>query len=261
LATKNSSSERFKIMLISLLITTFKRDHLLKHTLPTIKKQKLKHDLEVIVINDGTHDQTEQIAKEYGCKYIFTGHRNLDGEKWRVPGFAFNIGFKRSSGDIIILSCAEIYHIGNVLNKLIDPVLDDKLALGIPQGKDDNKLFLNALESSGNNLIEIYNKLGNLNVKLPFLFSMHRSHYEKIRGYDEDFIGMAFDDRDFVDRLLDLNCHYVQTDAQCVHLYHSRSSRPGRTRPLHEHNRQLYLSRKGIIVRNKGKEWGVLNEK
>jgi predicted glycosyltransferase involved in capsule biosynthesis len=86
---------------------------------------------------------------------------------------------------------------------------------------------------------------------------MQRQTYIDIGGYDEDFTGQAFDDDDFVTRLQDHGCKYRRTKARCVHLYHTRSG-PGRSRKLHEYNRKLFNARRGIIVRNVGREWGVL---
>jgi len=244
-------------MLVTLILTTYQRDHLLKHTLPTITRQNIP-GLEVIIVNDGTPDNTEAIAKQHGCKYIFTGQRNLKHKHWRIPGFAFNIGVQQAKGEIIMLSCAEIFHLGNVITRLLLPVAQDPMALAIPYGKDDDGTYLKALrniEETPNIPDHMYHRLPNLNTRLPFLMAMSKALFLNIGGYDEDFIGQAFDDNDITDRLLAYGCHYVQTDAQCVHLYHARSG-PGRSRKLHEYNRRLYEARRGVIVRNVGKDWG-----
>jgi len=246
-------------MLVSLIITTFQRDHLLKFTLPTIMNQQIKHDFEVLIVNDGPHGDAERIATDYNCKYIFTGHRNTKHIHWRTPGFAFNIGFKQSQGEVVILSCAEMYHIGDLVNHLVDGVLSNPITnLAIPSGKDDNGDYLRHLRVAGTHSQEIYSTLPPLNTKLPFLMAMSRANYEQIGGYDEDFIGQAFDDDDIVSRLLDYGCSHVNVYARCVHLYHTRKG-PGRSRRLHEYNRKLYEARKGIIMRNVGREWGRNN--
>jgi len=241
-------------MKISLIMTTFQRDNLLKLTLPNIVNQRRAD--EIILVNDSTQDDTEQIAKDFGCNYIFTGQRNVNNNmKWRVPGYALNIGVKASSGDIIVLSCAEMYHIGDLLNQISTPVMKDYLALGIPEGKDDNGIYLSYLVGAKKHNPTIYSQLSPLNVKLPFLLAMRREIYLEIGGYDEDFTGQAYDDNDIVARLLAYGCEYVQTKARCVHLFHKRSYH-NRNRNSLTYNKRLFLARQGIVKRNIGKEWG-----
>jgi len=241
-------------MRISLIITSFQRDHLLRLTLPNIVNQRRAD--EIIIINDGTPDGTEQIAKEYGCNYIFTGQRNVNNAmKWRVPGYALNIGVRSATGDIIIISCAEMYHIGDLINQISIPVMKGTLSLGIPEGKDDSGEYLDCISRTNKHYSDLYDRAKDLNVKLPFLFAMRRSIYMEIGGYDEDFTGQAYDDNDFVGRLLAYGCSYKQTKAQCVHLYHKRSYR-NRNRNSLKYNERLFLARQGIVKRNIGKDWG-----
>lgn len=246
-------------MLVSLVMTTFQRSQLLKLTLPSILNQvpNLPFDIEIIVVNDGLPDDTEVICNANGAKYIFTGQRNLKHIHWRIPGFALNIGVKAAQGEILVLSCAEMYHIGSVLVELVKAVNSNPLQnLAVPEGKDDSGLYLRTLRITNKHSEQLYPTMTKLNTKLPFLMAMSKSLYMQLGGYDEDFIGQAFDDNDFIDRLLAYGCKHIHTKARCVHLYHTRSG-PGRSRKLHEYNRRLYEARKGIIIRNVGKEWGA----
>ena len=233
----------------SLLITTFSRDNLLKLTLPTVQAD------EVIVVNDGPPGVTEGICKYYGAKYIWTGR---DGKQWRIPGFAINIAAKKATQDILIISCAEMLHLNNCCKLLADPHKHGNI-LTLPEGKDDNGDYLKALKI-GKVTKSLYQLLPPLQVKLPFLLGIKRSIFLNIGGYDEDFLGQAWDDNDLVDRLLLYGCKYYKTSAKCVHLWHSRQL-PGRDRELTgrwQYNKDLYLKRKGIIHRNKNRNWGVL---
>jgi len=240
-------------MLTSLILTTFHRDHLLQLTLPSIHR----HNLEIIIVNDGLPDDTQAIANKHGTQYIFTGYHNLKNPHWRIPGFALNIGVRQAMGDIVVLSCAEIYHVDNdLINQLAQTIAYEPMGLAIPQGKDDNGDYLRYLQKYGKHSEEIYERLPDLNTKLPFLFAMSRELYLHIGGYDEDFIGQAYDDNDFVTRLQDFGCKYISINARCVHLYHERNG-PGRSRKALQFNKRLYEARRGIIVRNSGREWGV----
>ncbi len=254
---------------ISIIITTFQRVHLLRWGLYSLSLQNIPWDFETIVINDGVDDETEEICNLYKdklhLKYVFSGQRNLDKESsWRVPGFAINIGVKQSCGDILVLSCAEMLHINPTIPRLTLPILENPKLLGIPLGKDDRDgAFLECIErNNGVFDLDTLNRCANLYTKMPFLMALHRSAYFEIGGYDEDFIGVAYDDRDFMDRLLRNGCDYCQTDAVTVHLYHPRAEGyyEGEGPSAWDYNKDLFFSRMGQIVRNQGREWGGLDQ-
>lgn len=250
----------------SLLITTYKRPHLLKWGLESLSKQNPDFEWEILVLNDGIPDETEELCQGYAenglpVKYIFTGQRNVEGgEKWRVPGFALNIGAKLSQAPVIILSCAEMYHLdSDSIKNLTEPVLENPSRLTIPKGKDDTEGFLQQLESTqGDASLQIYDRLPSLNVRLPFAMGLSRERFVDIGGYDEDFTGIAFDDDDIVGRLREDGCHYREVAARVVHLFHGRGGKAGHDYATKwGHNRDLYRARQGVVYRNLGREWGI----
>jgi GT2 family glycosyltransferase len=254
-------------MRVSIIIPSFKRSHLLKWNLFSLSKQNIPFDFETRVLNDGILDETEQLCSHFkerlNLKYFFTGQRNLeDGLVWRIPGFAMNIGVKKSKGDIILLCCAEMFHANDVV-KLITDVYnssDSDKIIALPKAKDDNGGFLLHLEFSGGNfdINEYYNQPPLLNVRFPFLMAMKRKEFIDIGGYDEDFTGIDYDDNDFVDRLIGNGCNYVETGALTIHLWHQRRSCAPETMMRVKHNEKLYTQRKGILVRNVGRDWGKI---
>ena len=241
-------------MRASLIITTFKRPHLLKFSLRSIYRQLI--DCEVIIINDGIEDGSGKIANSFGAQYHFIGQRNLDSEIWRVPAYAINYGVKKSTGDVLLISCAEMYHLDDCINQLVTSVKDDRFNLAIPYGVDDvTGNYLQDLECGA-----IHPPLTDcvpLNVKLPFLMGVDRKLFYHMGGYDEDFVGQGYDDNDFVDRMQLLGCDYKQVEAHCVHLFHPRNNNghPTRTQTRLLYNRTLYTNRKGQVIRNL-KGWG-----
>lgn len=252
---------------VSIIIPTYKRCHLLKWNLFSLANQEFPFKFETIILNDGILDETEQLVSQYkeqlNIKYIFTGQRNLGGQLiWRVPGYTINIGVKHSQGDIIILCCAEIFHLNNTINALVSAynISDNNKILAIPHAKDDDSSFLSHLESSdGVFNIENYNTQPPLiNVKFPFFLAMKRSVFMEIGGYDEDFTGTDYDDEDLVTRLIDNGCYHIETPAMAIHLWHPRLAMTSERIPRFEHNKRLFEQRRGIIIRNNNKEWGVL---
>ena len=196
-------------MRASVIIPTYKRDHLLNNTLISIMSQDTT-DIEVLVLDDGDgQGKTKTIAEYHGVEYVWTGQHKKKNQ-WRVPGFANNIGAKLALGEVLIINDAEVWHLGDCLKPMIEAVEKDNMALAIPEGKDANKY------------IECYEEMKPLNTELPFLMALERKIFLSIGGYDEDYVGYDCDDRDLVQRLLWLGCHHVNVNAKCIHQYHPR---------------------------------------
>ena len=112
---------------VSVVMAAFRRAKLLDTGLSSIARYKVKFPLEVVVVNDGIEDDTEAVCESYkgrlNIKYVFSGHRNRGGIRFQSPGFPINIGIKQASGDIIVLTCPEIYHLDDCLNKIVEPLI------------------------------------------------------------------------------------------------------------------------------------------
>jgi len=221
-------------MKLSIIIPSYRRPELLNYGLWGLTHQKINHNVEVIVVNDGTVDSTCQVCKKYSnklnIKYIFTGYRNKDKLIWRSPSAAINTGVKEAKGEYILLASPEILVLDDCIEEMIETLDKDKKSLVITYGKNDNKKILKLLNNK--DLIEIknnYDKLDNqLDTNLPFFMAMTKNEFNHIGGYDEELgKGYCFDDADFVDRLLDNNCRYVKIGARVIHLFHSRDKREG----------------------------------
>lgn len=254
-------------MRVSIIIPSYIRCHLLNWDLFSLSKQDIPFDFETIILNDGVLDDTEQLCAHYkeklNIRYFFTGQRNLNGQLiWRTPGFAINIGVKQSQGDIILICCAEMFHINNTIGLITDVynfLASDKV-LAIPKAKDDNGRFLQHLKATNGefHITQYDNQPPLLNVRFPFFIAMKKKEFIDIGGYDEDFTGIDYDDNDFVDRLVENGCYYAETNASVIHLFHQRRSCAPETMVRVRYNENLYLSRKGVIVRNVNRRWGVL---
>lgn len=250
----------------SIIITTFQRPHLLKWGLYSLAEQAMPGGFETIVLNDGIHDETEAICQQYeqklNLKYVFTGQRNGDGNiKWRVPGFAVNIGARLSRGEILIISCAEMFHLNDCIAQLTFPLLSNPKLLGIPIARDDHDgSFLNNLAATNGSFDynNFYHNYPELNTSLPFLTSISREEFFAIGGYDEDFTGIGYDDNDLMSRLIKNGCNYFQTAAATIHLYHERIWYARVNSPETIFNRNLFYARQNQVVRNQNREWGKL---
>ncbi len=254
-------------MRISIIIPTYKREHLLRWGLESLSKQTLPSEVEIVVLNDGTHDTTKTIcdsfAEHLNLKYIFTGKRNLGKEMvWRVPGFALNIGVKQSTGDVLVFCCAEMFHLNDTIKYLtqVYNVQNTEKILAIPKAKDDDGKFLNYINKNEGSFNRVLydNQPPLINVKYPFLLAVTRKEFEAIGGYDEDFTGTDYDDSDLIDRLIANGCYHEETAAETIHLWHPRLTMTAERIPRFKHNENLYRQRQGVVHRNVNREWGVL---
>jgi glycosyltransferase involved in cell wall biosynthesis len=259
---------------VSILLPSFKRPELLRRGLISILYNKPQCEFEIIVLNDGIEDETESVCNkflEYGLPihYFFTGKRNLDGViKSRVPGFALNIGIKQAEGNIIVLSCPEIWHLNNTIDILLENLQQNPKGLVIPEflyfdrsGEETLRLNIMSMFYPTLNLDKLVSgHYGYCHVEMPFLMMLYKEHLIAINGYDEDFIGYAGEDNDLIFRLQAIGLKHIRTAAKAVHLYHEGST-DGNCHwdnPAWVHNYTLLQNRKGIIQRNIGREWGVL---
>lgn len=258
-------------MTCSLIITTFLRSHLLKWNLRFIAHQKIPFDYEILIINDGQDDETEDICDmakmldHLPIQYIFTGQRNTKELVWRAPAKAINVGIKQAKGDFVIISCAEILSLGNTLKDIIEPLQENSKLISICEGKDDRtgEFLYKLQEHNGDyNKIDYDNIEHKLTTEFPFFLGLSREVALDIGGYDEEYCNVyCWDDKDFVDRLIDNGLKYHIGETNIVHLYHPRT-RIGMTEEEQKKKWQLakeyYEKNKGIVKRNVDKEWGTV---
>jgi len=246
-------------MRASVIIATHRRNPLLKWNLMSLVWPLKEEDIEVLILDDShaIDEGCQTLAADFGATYIHTG-KTKDSDHWRTPGFAFNIGAKLAQGDVLVLSCAEVYHPVNTL-KLMLSVMDDS-AVVIPRCiRDDKGGILGVLQQKVMPNTSEIERLRALDSTLPFFMAMKRKRFLDIGGYDEDFTGVCWDDNDISERLiLHDEGKYVTVPADVVHLFHPRHNyRSAAIMKRWNHNKALYDKRRGQIVRNKEREWGV----
>lgn len=262
-------------MKASILIASFNRDSLLELNLRSLLKQNLnKKEIEILVINDGLDTvQTRNLVNKYSeklnIKYIFSGKRNRpDKLIWRNPGFAYNYASGFSSGEYLFICGAEIYHENDTINLMLKDIQESPSSMVVPIGRDDRDGEYTKRLYTNNSTQNI--KLFDLNTKLPFLMCIPRKSFFEINGYDEDMIGIGYDDDDIVTRLNKIGLNYKQSLAKITHLFHKRTPDNYVVRTsqspkiLHDKlvylNNQIFNSKKdGSPRRNLDIDWGKNN--
>lgn len=102
--------------LVSIIVPIYNGEKYINRCLDSIVSQTLKN-IEIIIINDGSTDNTENILKEYiksdsRIKYIKTSNKGVSNAR--------NIGLKNSSGEYIGFVDIDDYIVSNMYEKLYE---------------------------------------------------------------------------------------------------------------------------------------------
>jgi len=261
---------------VSIILPCFKRIDYLDYNLWSLSQQTISYNLETIVLNDYlSNSGAREICNKYkalNIKYVFTGQRNRRTKIIaRDQGFVLNIGVKQSKGDIIILAGNGLFHLNNTVDLVVNPLITNKKILSTEQfiffdsGKIGNYLSKNLTTKIPQNLlsnpISEHWGLIKYTYTLPFFMGMYKKEFIDIGGHDEDFIGVGGLDDDLVDRLKLNGLKFHNCNARIVHLYHPKSILIGKNRWENSkwtYNTFLRFTRKGTILRNENRDWGIL---
>lgn len=105
----------------SIIIPAYNEEKDLPECLTSLKKQSEKR-FEIILVDDGSTDNTIGIAKNFKIKILKQNHQG--------PGKARNLGAKNAKGEILVFIDADMTFDKNYLKNLINPLLKNKKILG-----------------------------------------------------------------------------------------------------------------------------------
>jgi len=102
---------------VSIVIPTYNEERDIRDCLLSLMKQSYKN-IEIIVVDDGSADNTLKIAKEFKkIKVIRDEHRG--------PGYSRNIGARASSGEILGFVDADMVFPEDYIKNLIKPIIEE----------------------------------------------------------------------------------------------------------------------------------------
>lgn len=104
-------------MIFTICIPTYNRAHTITRTLSSLENQGLS-SFEVLIIDDGSTDNTENIVKNYvkASSYNIRYFKKLNGGKYT----AINLGIKEASGEFFLILDSDDSLIENALKDLYD---------------------------------------------------------------------------------------------------------------------------------------------
>ena len=111
---------------LSIVVPAFNEGKTLSLVLDKIAEVKLKHDIakEIIVVNDCSTDDTEEVVKQYMYDNPDVNIRYFKHEVNKGKGAALHTGIQKATGDYLIVQDADLEYNPEEFNILLEPVLD-----------------------------------------------------------------------------------------------------------------------------------------
>jgi len=211
---------------VSICMATYNKAEYLRESLASIRSQEVAFPFEVVVVDDGSTDNTYDVCKRYGVdQYI-----RLESDGYRNPGIPRNIAYRAAKGEILILQSDDVIHPAGSLDILCSRLIEGTFVI------------IHTFEYDA-----VLKKLGapitlsTREVPKPFFFlgSVWRSDVFAVGGNDEDFQVPGAEDNWFADCLIKgqgLMPVYVK-DMIALHQTHKR---PKQLQAWVRKSRQIY---------------------
>ena len=234
-------------MSISLIIPVYNRLHLLEKCLVSVIKQVLPPD-EIIISDDGSTEdislfyQNQKQLSKIPMKLVRQKHTEFRAARVR------NNGVSVSTGNLLVFIDQDIVIPPLYIKTIADCMHKDRFLSGYPvrlSQAQSEQIDLSALENFNylhlllpaqkakirrqfrkdyvSYLLFRYAKIGSHGAKLRSgVSAMSRKDYEKVNGYDENFVGWGGEDDDLGRRLLAIGKVGYNFANSCfpLHLYH-----------------------------------------
>lgn len=215
--SKTKARKLKKYPLVSIIVPAYNEE---KNIIPTlaslVKLDYPKKKLEIIVINDGSTDNTKGIVRQFMAQNKDYGIR-LINKKNEGKGAALNKGLALSRGKFFVCLDADSIVTKNALKKILPHFTDDKIAVVLPMLKVDRPKNLWQKMQWLEYIINMFYKklMGRLDCVhvAPGPFSVYRADVlRKVGGFDKNNLT---EDLEITLRLQSKNYRIIQlTDAE-----------------------------------------------
>lgn len=232
---------------ISIVTAYYNRRKLFYNTLKTIEHSKYKDIVEIIVVDDCSNDNNKiDDFPELFDLDIKVIRINKEDKWWMNPCIPFNIGFKNSNCDIIIMQNPECLHFGDIIEYTLNNIKEnlylnfacysiDGFKTNIINSLDFDNDYINKVGK------EIYPTVNRSVMRdgetawynhsiyrphmLHFCSAIMKKDLDELGGFDERYAnGIAYDDNDFLLRIQRKKMNIKMVDNPFViHQYHGNT--------------------------------------
>ncbi|MBF0331780.1 MAG: glycosyltransferase family 2 protein [Candidatus Omnitrophica bacterium] len=104
--------------MVSLVVPAYNEEEVIARFLDAcVRDVKLAQPFEIVIVNDGSRDKTQEIVRGYASKYPFI--RLVDHQVNRGLGKALETGFAAAKGDIVITMDSDLTHPPAMIKDLV----------------------------------------------------------------------------------------------------------------------------------------------
>ena len=236
-------------------------------------------EMEVIVVNDGSKDNTEEVIRDWREKV--TNLKAIHHITNKGPAATRNSGAKNASGKVLLFLDNDIIMTPDILKMHLSYFDEDRNDNTIilsqiynfrPSTKESVYAYLNEMEVLNENDLKKYKteeidpyfdirqeilNSGNMDSEAAWIFgalfcsTMYKSTFEKIGGFDENFVGWGPEDIEFAYRAQKAGCKFVYKDtAVCFHLDFEKKDKDVFIKSVQRNAKYLYLKHSNKDIKN-----------
>lgn len=225
-------------MKISIVMTYYNRRKLLINTLHSITKSNYKGQLEIVIVNDASDDNIDDINAIFPSLDFKIINIKKSDKWWTNPCIPNNVGFYVASGDVIIIQNPECLHTGDIISNVELNIKNNKYLVLSCYSVCHDKTNLISKININLNTTSYFDAINNIILpinpnkwyqhsvfrpgEINFCTAIMKNDLKDLGGFDERFAkGIAKDDREFILRIRKKNMDIELIDSPFViHQWH-----------------------------------------
>ncbi len=183
--------------MISIVIPTYNSSRFMPNLLDSIFKQALD-DMEVIIVDDCSKDDTVEIAKKYPVKVIKM-------EKNGGPARARNRGVREAKGDIIFFLDSDVIVLDGTVREVKNYFENNPASncvIGVCATEPLNKGFVPTYMAMFEYIHLVSAGEGKVSVFAPRCGAIKKELFQRVGGYDESYKGADVEDFELARRII-----------------------------------------------------------
>ncbi len=187
--------------MISIVIPTYNAAKFMPNLLDSIFKQ-VTDDMEVVIVDDCSTDNTVEIVNKYPARVIQLGKNG-------GPARARNIGVEAAKGEIIFFLDSDVVVLDGTMKEVKDCFDKDPSAncvIGICATEPLNKGFVPTYMAMFEYIHLIGTKDNKVSVFAPRCGAIKKDLFQKVGGYDESYKGADVEDFELARRINKVDC-------------------------------------------------------